>query len=196
MFSFHATKLFHTAEGGALTFNDPNLKQRIDLLKNFGIKNENEVIMPGINGKMNEIQAALGLVVLDMIDLERQKRMSLYHIYTKLLNGVPGIKYLSHELVGCKSGAQYFIIRIDKDVFGCSRDEVYDTLKKYNVHSRKYFYPLCSDYPCYRYLPSSMPSALINAQKAAAEVLALPFYGDLPAEYVEKICEIIVRCLR
>jgi len=196
MFSFHATKLFHTAEGGALTFNDPNLKQRIDLLKNFGIKNENEVIMPGINGKMNEIQAALGLVVLDVVDLERQKRMSVYNSYRKILDEVPGIKYLSHENEGYKSGVQYFIIRIDKEIFGCSRDEVYDTLKKYNVYSRKYFYPLCSDYPCYRYLPSSMPSALVNAQKVATEVLALPFYGDLPTEYVERISEIVIRCSR
>ena len=193
MFSFHATKLFHTAEGGALTYNIKELKARIDLLKNFGIKNEEEVIMPGINGKMNEIQAALGLAVLGIIDEERNKRKTVYDCYRKYFNGIKGLTFISHELPGVKSGMQYFVLRINKEEFGCSRDHVYEILKRYNVIPRKYFYPLCSDYPCYRSLPSSLPSSLQVAQKVASEVLALPFYGELALEDVVRISEIVIK---
>ncbi|MEM8531577.1 MAG: DegT/DnrJ/EryC1/StrS family aminotransferase, partial [Chloroflexota bacterium] len=117
MFSFHATKLFHTAEGGALTFRDPNLKNRIDFLKNFGIKNEEEVIMPGINGKMNEIQAALGLAVLNCVEEEYRKRKVLVDTYRQYLDNVPGIT-LTPVLSHIKDSYQYFVIRIDETLFG------------------------------------------------------------------------------
>jgi len=191
MFSFHATKLFHTAEGGALTFNDPNLKPRIDLLKNFGIKNEEEVMMPGINGKMNELQAALGLVMLDYIDDEVSKRRAIRQRYVELLGDIPGISFLKDDRPEIKHSYQYFVTRVDPDVFGISRDSLYTELKKYNINARKYFHPLCSDYACYKYFPSASPANLPTAQKVASEVLALPFYGGLSISDVERICEVI-----
>lgn len=194
MFSFHATKLFHTAEGGALTFKDKNLKSRIELLKNFGIKNEEEVVMPGINGKMNEIQAAIGLIMLGYVEEERNRRKILLETYRKCLKGVEGISICndnSDDVSGFKPSYQYLVIRIDEKCFGKSRDYVYEEFKKYNVFTRKYFYPLCSDYTCYRQLPSSLPANLPIAHKVVKEVLCMPFYGGLSVEDVERICTIL-----
>jgi dTDP-4-amino-4,6-dideoxygalactose transaminase len=182
--------LFHTAEGGALTCKDPDLKRRIDLLKNFGIKNEEEVVMAGINGKMNEIQAALGLVNLRYLEGEREKRKRIVDTYARCLRGVEGISL--NELPGnVRNSYQYLVIQIERNKFGTSRDEVYKRLKQYNVHARKYFYPLCSDYPCYRDLPSADPDKLPVARKVVGEVLCLPLYGELPIDSVERICEMI-----
>lgn len=192
MFSFHATKLFHTIEGGALTFNSPHLKQRIDLLKNFGIKNEDEVVMPGINGKMNEVQAAIGLINLKLIDAEREKRQKIVGTYKQNLAGIEGINVFKIP-DGVKNSYQYFVIRIS-DEFGRSRDDVYTEFKKYNVFTRKYFYPLCSDYNCYRQLPSATSENLPIAKKVAREVLCMPLYGGLKLDEVEKICEILKGC--
>ncbi|MCZ7380704.1 MAG: DegT/DnrJ/EryC1/StrS family aminotransferase [Candidatus Methanoperedens sp.] len=189
MFSFHATKLFHTLEGGALTFNSPDLKQRIDLLKNFGIKNEEEVVMPGINGKMNELQAAIGLINLRLIDAEREKRQKIVDAYKQNLAGIAGISVFKIP-DGIKNSYQYFVIRIG-DEFGRSRDDVYTEFKKYNVFTRKYFYPLCSDYNCYRQLPSATSENLPVAKKVVKEVLCMPLYGGLKLDEVDKICEIL-----
>lgn len=190
MLSFHATKIFHTAEGGALVYKDKNLKERIDLLKNFGIKNEEEVVMPGINGKMNEIQAVIGLVTLNHLDEEIEKRKELVSAYQSFLKDVEGISYLT-TLPNVKSNYQYFVIRVNQRLFGYSRDYLYNRFKQYNVFTRKYFYPLCSDYPCYRHLPSAAPSNLPVAQKVADEVLCMPLYGELTVDDVEKICDLI-----
>lgn len=189
MFSFHATKLFHTVEGGALTFNNPNLKPRIDLLKNFGIKNEDEVVMPGINGKMNEVQAAIGLINLRHLDEERAKRHKIVEAYKKNLTDIPGLKVFEIP-AGSRNSYQYFMIRISNE-FGLSRDEVQAKLKKYNVFTRKYFYPLCSDYNCYRQLPSASYENLPVAHKVVKEVLCLPLYGNLKFEDVEIISQMI-----
>ena len=190
MFSFHATKLFHTAEGGALTYRDKHLKNRIDLLKNFGIKNEDEVVMPGINGKMNEIQAALGFVVLEMVAEERKKREQIRNLYRERLKEIEGISWIP-DLEGVCSSLQYFPIRINEKRFGKSRDFVYEELKAYNIFTRKYFYPLCSDYSCYRQLPSATPLNLPNSHQVVKEILTLPFYGSLELDQVESICEIL-----
>ncbi len=189
MFSFHATKLFHTVEGGALTFNDPDLKPQIDLLRNFGIKNEDEVIMPGINGKMNEIQAAIGLINLRHLDEERAKRRKIIEAYTKNLSDIPGLKVFEIP-DGVRNSYQYFMIRIGRE-FGLSRDEVQAELRKYKVITRKYFYPLCSDYDCYRQLPSARPENLPVANRVVKEVLCLPLYGNLRLEDVDTICQMI-----
>jgi dTDP-4-amino-4,6-dideoxygalactose transaminase len=189
MFSFHATKLFHTVEGGALTCNDPHLKPRIDLLKNFGILNEEEVIMPGINGKMNEVQASIGLINLQLIEEERQRRDAIIKIYKKHLSDIPGIKIFEIP-ENIRKSYQYFLIRVT-DEFGMSRDQLHMELKKYNVITRKYFYPLCSDYSCYHHLPSASHENLPVASKIVKEVLCLPLYGRLPLEDAEKICQII-----
>lgn len=190
MFSFHATKLFHTLEGGALVVKDRHLKERIDLLKNFGIKNEEEVVMPGINGKMNEVQAVVGQLVLDLVAEERGKRELLRDTYRRCLDDVEGISFMG-DIPGVKNSFQYFVIRIDQKKFGRSRDYVYNEFKKFNVMTRKYFYPLCSEYTCYRQLPSSSAWNLPVAHKVVDEVLALPFYGQLTVEDVEQICTIL-----
>ena len=190
MFSFHPTKLFHTGEGGALTYNNSHLKNRIDLLKNFGIKNEEEVIMPGINGKMNELQAALGSLVLDCLEEERAKRKRLLTTYHACFENIEGISFFSIP-DHIQNSYQYFVIRINEERFGKSRDAVYEACKAYNLFPRKYFFPLCSDYPCYKQLHSSHPDNLPNARQIVQEVLCLPFYGGLEIPDVEKICAIL-----
>jgi dTDP-4-amino-4,6-dideoxygalactose transaminase len=190
MFSFHATKHFHTAEGGALAFHTDDQKNYIDLLKNFGIRNEEEVIAPGINGKMNEIQAALGLILLNHIEKDRRKRQSLCKAYKEGLADVVGVR-IPHEIAGVKYNFQYFPIRIQPEAFGKTRDEVYLELKGYNIFARKYFHPLCSTYHHYSCLPSASPKELPVANLVASEVLVLPLYSGLKIEYVGRICEII-----
>jgi dTDP-4-amino-4,6-dideoxygalactose transaminase len=190
MFSFHATKLFHTAEGGALTFNAEHLKHRIDLLKNFGIENEEEVVMAGINGKMNEIQAALGMCVLKVMEQERKRREAISNTYRASLAKTTGISMVKSQ-DHVRNSYQYFAIRIDENLFGRTRDFVHSQFKKFNVFTRKYFYPLCSEYSCYRHLPSSSRDNLPVAQKVAKEVLCLPFYGGLTCNDAEKICTIL-----
>jgi dTDP-4-amino-4,6-dideoxygalactose transaminase len=188
MLSFHATKLFHTAEGGALLVRDPVVKDRVDFLKNFGIKDEFTVLMPGINGKMSELQAALGLLTLKMVAGEREKRRTIAGIYRKRLAQLDGVS-VPKMPCGAENSYQYFPIRIEGR--GVSRDDLYDGLRRFNVFARKYFYPLCSDYSCYRMLPSAHPSYLPVAQKVAAEVLCLPFYGTLEHDRVHRISDII-----
>ncbi len=193
MFSFHATKLFHTAEGGALTFNDPSLKRRIDLLKNFGINGEEEVLESGINGKMNELQAALGLLVTRSLNEEYSRRDKIIRLYQEQLSGIAGIRLVS-PAANIRNNYQYCVIRIDESMFGKSRDELHTFLRGYNVHTRKYFYPLCSDYPCYQNLSSNNSNTLPVAHQVVQEVLCLPLYGDLPLRDVEKICALIKEC--
>ena len=190
MFSFHPTKLFHTGEGGCLTFREKGLKQRIDLLKNFGIKDQETVMMPGINGKMNEIQAALGLLTLGIVNEEREKRRKLLEVYFQELEGLEGVSFYKKP-DNVKNSYQYFVIRLNKDRFGKTRDFVYEEFKKYNVFARKYFYPLCSEYACYKHLPSSNKENLPVAHQIVSEVLCLPFYGGLSASDVRKICAIL-----
>src|SRR3989339_21426 len=187
MFSFHATKLFHTAEGGALSCKSKKLKKKIDLLKNFGIVSEEQVIEAGINSKMNEIQAALGLLVLKHWRQEKQKRTQLFKIYRRCLKDIPGITIIAPHLNG-KNSYQYLVIRINQEEFGYSRDYVYQQFRKYNVFTRKYFFPLCSQYPHYKYLPSASKSNLPVANQVVKEVLSMPFYGNLSLKDAEKIC--------
>lgn len=191
MFSFHATKLYHTVEGGALTHGDKNLKSRIDLLKNFGIKNEEEVVMPGINGKLNEISAAVGRIMLNYVENERQKRIFLHKVYDEELSGVDGIKIMPKCADNVKLNYQYYVVRIDEKIFGRSRDFVYDSFKNYNVYARKYFHPLCSEFTCYRQLNSARAENLPVANEIGRQVLSLPMYGDLTEADVRKICAIL-----
>ncbi|HEY5583475.1 MAG TPA: DegT/DnrJ/EryC1/StrS family aminotransferase [Ruminiclostridium sp.] len=190
MFSFHATKIFHTIEGGALAFNDPYLKERADSLRNFGIRGTDYVMEPGTNGKLNEVQAAVGILLLPKVEAEIEKRKEITKQYGQLLGNVSGIT-VSKDMPGVTHNYPYFVIRIDKDKYGLSRDEVFDKLKEYNVISRKYFYPLCSNYQCYSDIPSASVSRLPVANKIADTVLALPLHGRMQADDVEKICDII-----
>ncbi|MBQ7705133.1 MAG: DegT/DnrJ/EryC1/StrS family aminotransferase, partial [Selenomonadaceae bacterium] len=191
MFSFHATKLFHTLEGGALIHGDKNLKPRIDLLKNFGIKNEDEVVMPGINGKLDEVRAAIGRIMLNYVEGENQKRIALHKIYNEELSGVEGLKLMPAVAENVKLNYQYYVVRIDEKIFGRSRDEVYNEFKNYNVYTRKYFHPLCSEYTCYRQLNSARAENLPVANLAGKQVLSLPMYGGLSENDVRKICAIL-----
>jgi len=190
MFSFHATKLFHTAEGGALAVRDADLKARVDLLKNFGIKNEEEVVLPGINGKMNELQAALGRVVLRRVEAERARRAQIAAIYRQRLTAVPGLRVVAMP-PGVTDSHQYLILRVNAQAAGCSRDTLHARLQRFNIVTRKYFHPLCSQYGCYRHLPSARPENLPNAHRVAAEVLSLPYYGGLSDDDVHRICDAV-----
>jgi dTDP-4-amino-4,6-dideoxygalactose transaminase len=190
MFSFHATKLFHTAEGGALAFKRKEWKKEIDWLKNFGIKSPNEVVAVGVNGKMSEVQAVLGLAVLGLRNRERVRRRRLFETYQECLEDVPGVSFVENPS-NVKNSYQYFVIRINEKLFGRSRDYVYKRFKEYNVFTRKYFFPLCSDYPHYRRLSSAKPGRLPVAHRIVDEALSLPFYGGLSQNDVERICAIL-----
>ncbi len=190
MFSFHATKLFHAIEGGCLTYNNPDYKEKIYYLRNFGIKNEEEVNEIGINGKMNEFQSAMGLLNLELFEEEKSKRSLLSSVYSEGLKTIEGIKIVQMP-ANATNSMQYFVIRIDKDIYGLSRDDLYNRLREGNVYARKYFYPLCSDYEPYNKLPSSVETNLPIANRIKNEVLCLPFYGSLKETDARKICDII-----
>jgi len=190
MFSFHATKLFHTIEGGALTFKNQLLEKKLDLLKNFGLEGQEVVALSGLNAKMNEIQAAIGLETLKLVDLEREKRHEIKKAYELHLKNVPGIRIIT-KLENENSSYQYFVIEIDECTFGQSRDWLHEKLQQYNVFPRKYFYPLCSDFVWYKHLKSSQPENLPQAQKTVKEVLSMPYYGELEMTSVLRICNII-----
>ena len=192
MFSFHATKLFHTAEGGALACGDASLKAQIDDLRNFGIHGPDAVQAIGLNGKMSELQAALGLCVLDGLAEELAQRLRLLARYRERVTGITGLSLL-HGLNGdTDTSCQYAVIRVDAARFGCSRDALHRELQAYNVFTRKYFSPLCSRYDCYRDLPSAAPSNLPVATRAVQEVLCMPLYGGLAESDVDRICDMIV----
>ncbi len=190
MYSFHATKLFNTIEGGALIFKDQRLADKLNQLKNFGLAAPEEVVLSGLNAKMNEIQAAMGLEVLKLVDEERAKRHKLKKIYEQHLAHLPGIRVFTN-LESDSSSYQYFVIEIDEKEYGKSRDTLHEQLKKYNVFTRKYFYPLCSEFEWYKHLESAQHERLPQAQKSVEQVLAMPFYGELEIASVIKICEII-----
>ncbi len=190
MFSLHATKVYHTVEGGALTFNDIYLKERADSLRNFGIRGEDFVAEPGTNGKLNELQAAVGILLLKQIREEIANRKAKTELYRELLKDVPGIK-LSTDIDKVNHNYPYFVIRIDKETFGISRDELHNRLRQYNVFSRRYFFPLCSQFQCYKDLPSAVKGCMPVAENAVEQVLALPFHGRMTNNEVEKICDII-----
>jgi dTDP-4-amino-4,6-dideoxygalactose transaminase len=187
--SFHATKVFNTFEGGAIVCPDAKTKLRIDQLKNFGHAGEVTVVAPGINGKMSEFNAALGLLQLKYIDTALARRKSIDTAYRAQLAGIPGIHCL--EDTGEKvANYAYFPIMVTPE-FPISRDALYHRLKDHGIHPRRYFYPLISDFPMYRGLPSAKKDKLPIAANAAAQVLCLPIYPDLPAEVVRRVVELI-----
>ncbi len=189
MFSFHATKLFHSIEGGMLTFADSNLQQTFDYLKNFGFKSELEVVMPGTNAKMNELQALMGINVLEYIDGIIKKSRQIDAVYRERLSSVPGIHVPPVLPTNIKYNYAYLPVEVDKEEFGMDRDELYEELKEYNIFARRYFYPLVCDYSCYAKLSLSDP--LNVARKVASRILTLPTYYDLDLGDVDKICRIL-----
>ena len=193
--SFHATKLFATAEGGAVVCTSERDRERLEFLKNFGIADEETVIGPGINGKMNELQAAFGLLQLDGLDKEIASRKALTEIYIAGLRDVPGLR-LPVERPEVELNYAYLPVLIDPDAYGMTRDALHAMLAKFNVISRKYFYPLCSHYSSYSSLPSARPENLPVAERIAQQILCLPLYGTLPPVVVEQICLIVAEVPR
>jgi dTDP-4-amino-4,6-dideoxygalactose transaminase len=194
MFSFHATKLFHSIEGGMLIFRESGLKNIFDYLKNFGFKNEVEVVMPGTNAKMNEMQALMGIQVLNYIEAIIRKRAEITDVYRACLKEVPGIRLVLPLSPDIKYNFAYMPIEVDAQEFGMSRDELYENLTKYNVYTRRYFYPLVCDYACYRNVSVNDP--LTVARRVSDRILTLPIYDGLELPDVEKICEIIISLCR
>lgn len=189
MFSFHATKVFNTIEGGALAYKDKNFEQRLNYLKNFGIEDAENVKDIGINAKMNEFAAAMGICNLRHFEEEIKKREHVFNRYMERLFGVPGL-YIPSLQDGVKPNYAYFPVFFDKQVFGQDRDEIYAKLEMKNIYARKYFYPLISDYDCYRNWYDSTLTPI--AKKMSDSVLTLPMYADLSLEVVDEICDIIL----
>lgn len=188
IFSFHATKVFNTIEGGALTTNNKDLKRRFDLLKNFGITGQESVEAVGLNAKMNEFQAAMGIVNLKYIDQEIDKRRQITEVYRQELSKIEGITYLEDEK-NVKHNYAYFPIVVDEKITGIDRNELHEKLKEYNIFTRKYFYPLVTDFDCYK--GKYNDSNLKNAKYVADRIITLPMHGELSRDNASKIIKAI-----
>ncbi|MFC5465577.1 DegT/DnrJ/EryC1/StrS family aminotransferase [Lederbergia graminis] len=186
MFSFHATKVFNTIEGGALTFSNSELISKLNALKNFGITSQETVDFIGGNSKMNEFQAAMGLCNLRYIDVEIMKRKAIVERYVENLAGIPGIKLVQPQ-IGVKGNYSYFPVVFDG--YKLKRDEVFELLKENNIIARKYFYPLTSSFECYNGMFNTDETPI--AKYIADRILTLPLYADLEFENVDRICRII-----
>ncbi len=187
--SFHATKVFTTFEGGAIVCHDTKTKQRIDFLKNFGFADEITVIAPGINGKMNEFNAALGLLQLEHINPAIERRRAISARYRAALSEVSGIRMLD-PLPNIEDNGAYFPIFVTPE-YPISRDSLYHKLREAGIYVRRYFYPLISDMPMYRGLPSAAKERLPVAQRVAREVLCLPIYPALTDQDQNRVIEIV-----
>jgi dTDP-4-amino-4,6-dideoxygalactose transaminase/predicted O-linked N-acetylglucosamine transferase (SPINDLY family) len=187
--SFHATKVFNTFEGGAIVCRDAAMKRHIDQLKNFGIIDEVTVVTAGINGKMNEVSAAFGLLQLEGLAAAVEKRAQVAARYRSLLAGAPGITAMPE--LGHEANFGYFPILVGDD-HPLGRDGLYQKLRDAGIYARRYFYPLISEFPMYQGLPSAAPARLPMASAAARQVLCLPIYPDLEARDVERIASVIL----
>jgi dTDP-4-amino-4,6-dideoxygalactose transaminase len=190
MFSFHATKVYNTIEGGAITFGDDALVQVLNDLKNFGIRGTEAVGYVGGNAKMNEFQAAMGICNLRHIDGEIAKRKAVVERYRQRLSGVEGIK-LSVIQPDVQSNYAYFPVIFDG--YKYDRDEVFALLKEQDIIARKYFYPLTNGFACYKDLPTAGVEKTPVADYFASRVLTMPLYADLAPEDVDRICDLILK---
>lgn len=190
-FSFHATKVFNTIEGGAVCFDDPEFGKKIYQLKNFGIKDQEHVDGVGANAKMNEFCAAMGLCNLKHVEREIEKRKAVVDRYNQNLEGIPGLK-LNKIQRDVKTNYAYYPVIFDEKQFGATRNEVFDELGKNGIGARKYFYPLTNTFDCFHneFNVDETPIAL----KISKRVLTLPLYADLKLEDVDKICNVIKSC--
>lgn len=188
-FSFHATKVFNTIEGGAVCYRDPEMGRKLYELKNFGIHGPEEVDAVGANAKMNEFCAAMGICNLRHIDEEIEKRKKVVERYRERLNNIDGLQ-LNVEQPEVKSNYAYFPVVFDEKIFGASRNEVFDALAKNGIGARKYFYPLTNTFACFhnKYNVDETPVA----RGIAKRVLTLPLYSDLDLKDVDRICYIIL----
>lgn len=189
MFSFHATKVFNTIEGGAVCFKDDRLVQVLNDLKNFGIRGPEECAYIGGNAKMNEFQAAMGICNLRHLKEEIAKRKRVVEYYRERLTNIKGIK-LYEDQDGVVSNYAYFPVVFDG--YKHSRNEVFDMLKQNDIIARKYFYPLTNSFACYKYYPTAGAEKTPVARYISERVLTLPLYADLILEDVDRICDIIL----
>jgi dTDP-4-amino-4,6-dideoxygalactose transaminase len=187
--SFHATKVFNTFEGGAIVSPDARTKQHIDHLKNFGFVNETTVVATGINGKMSEFNAALGLLQLKHVGAAIERRRAIDHRYRELLRGVPGLRMLERA-PDATANHGYFPVLVGP-TFAMSRDGLYQHLRDHGVVARRYFYPLISDFPMYRGLPSANPANLPAAREAASQVLCLPIFPAMQDDDVQRVADLL-----
>ncbi|WP_293667290.1 DegT/DnrJ/EryC1/StrS family aminotransferase [uncultured Parabacteroides sp.] len=190
--SFHATKVYNTIEGGALVCHDAETKQRIDYLKNFGFANEITVVAPGINGKMDEIRSAYGLLSLKYVDEAIKKRQKVAVCYQETLRGISGIRFFD-ECSNIKSNYSYFPIFVDSNMYGLSRDALYEKMKLAGIYGRRYFYPLISSFSTYRGLDSADRKNLPVSNKLASEVICLPMHHNLNEEDINRVLDSIVK---
>lgn len=190
-FSFHATKVFNSIEGGAVCFRDERLGNTLYELKNFGIHGPEEVSAVGANAKMNEFSAAMGLCNLRHIDEEINKRRRVVERYREHLDGVEGLQ-LNAEQLNVQTNYAYFPVVFAEKVFGASRADVFDKLMDNGINARKYFFPLTNTFSCFnkKYDVNETPIALYISKR----VLTLPLYADLGMEEVDRICEIVLGC--
>ena len=189
--SFHATKVFNTFEGGAIICHDKNMKRRIDNLKNFGFVDETTVEVAGINAKMSEFNAALGLLQLKHVDDAINKRKLIFERYIDALSSIVGITYIPQ--IAAKSNYSYFPILVNNS-FALNRDNLYKKLKTNGINARRYFYPLITDFPMYREHASARKDNLPVANTSANNVLCLPIYPELEKEDQEHIINTILSC--
>ena len=190
--SFHATKVFNTIEGGAMVMHDEKTKQRIDYLKNFGFANEIEVVGPGINSKMDEIRSAYGLLNLKQVDSAIAARQKVAVAYREALRNVNGISFWD-DMPGVRHNYSYFPIFVDAEKYGMTRDELYMKMKDQGVWSRRYFYPLISEFSTYRGLESSRPENLPNTHRMADTVICLPMHHALSENDLNRIINSIIK---
>jgi dTDP-4-amino-4,6-dideoxygalactose transaminase len=189
MLSFHATKPYHCAEGGALVYKDEILKSKFDCIKNNGIGDDSEVEMIGTNAKMNELQALMGVKVLDHFDWILRRRRDAQEVYRERLSNFYGVRLFPKLPESVEHNYSFMPLQIYSDEFGMSRDALLEALKQYNIFARKYFSPLIPDLECYGKVAIKDP--LVNARGAADRILALPLYADLEKEDIHRICDII-----
>lgn len=190
VFSFHATKVFNTIEGGAVSFKEKSIGENLYNLKNFGIRSEDIVAQIGANAKMNEFQSVMGLCNLKHVKDDIAKRKVVVERYRENLCGIKGLRVkMSRE--GIEDNYSYLPIICDEKEFGITRDEIYEELKKNKIYARKYFYPLTADQACFKnkYKKCNIPVARYISDR----VLTLPLYSDLSLEDVDNICSIIVK---
>ena len=184
--SFHATKVYNTIEGGALVCHDEKTKKRIDYLKNFGFAGETEIVAPGINGKIDEIRSAYGLLNLKQVDTAIEARHQIAIKYRKVLRNVNGL-HVMEDIPGVRHNYSYFPIFVDAGKYGMTRDELYFKMKEQNVFGRRYFYPLISEFSTYRGLDSARLDNLPVAHKIANSVICLPMYAGLSEDDIDRI---------
>ena len=189
--SFHATKVYHTIEGGAMIMHDAETKKRIDYLKNFGFADEVTVVGPGINSKVDEMRAAYGLLNLKQVDQAIANRKKTADVYREALRGIDGLTFYE-DMPGVKHNYSYFPMFIDAEKYGMTRDELYFKMKEANVLGRRYFYPLISEFSTYCGLESARKENLPNAHQMADSVICLPMHHELSEQDVERILATIL----